>query len=101
MIVYNVTIKVPHDIEKEWLDWQRNVHIPEVMASGKFTSYKFYRLLQQDEEDGKTYIVQYYASSMESYNQYIEQTAPSLRKSFADKWNNQLTLFRTIMEVVN
>ena len=66
MIVYNITIKIEPAIEAEWINWQKLEHIPEVMATGFFTNYKFYRLLDQDEEDGITYIVQYFTPSIEN-----------------------------------
>lgn len=99
MIVYNITIKITPEIETEWVQWQQEEHIPDVMASGRFTDYKFYRLLQGD-EDGITYVVQYFARNMEEYNRYIEQTAPPLRQKALDRWGNQFIAFRTLMQSV-
>ena len=101
MIVYNLSIKIDRSIEKEWLQWQKAEHIPEVMASQQFTDYKFYRLLEQEDPDAVTYIVQYFAASLQHYNTYIEKFAPSLRKKIQDKWGDKFIAFRTIMEVVN
>jgi hypothetical protein len=101
MIVYNITIKISSEIESEWVTWQKEEHIPDVMASGQFTDYKFYRLLQQEEKDGITYIVQYFAASIENYNRYIEQTAPVLRQKALDKWGNKFIAFRTLMQAVD
>lgn len=99
MIVYNVTIKIVSEIESEWVHWQKEEHIPEVMASGYFTDYQFYHLLSE-EDDGHTYIAQYFAKNMDDYNQYIEEIAPLLRKKSFDKWGNQFIAFRTVMKVV-
>lgn len=101
MIVYNITIKILPVIETEWLLWQKQEHIPEIMASGQFYEYKFYRLLEQPETDGITYVVQYFASSMAHYNKYIDEFAPALREKALAKWGHQFIAFRTIMEVVN
>jgi hypothetical protein len=101
MFVYNITIKIVPEIEKEWLEWQRQEHIPDVMASGRFSEYKFYRLLEQEEPDGITYIIQYFSPSLDDYNRYIEDTAPRLRKKALDRWGNKFIAFRTIMEVVH
>ncbi|MBS1758987.1 MAG: DUF4286 family protein [Bacteroidetes bacterium] len=100
MIVYNVTVKITPEIETEWIKWQKEEHIPEVMASGFFTDYQFYRLLH-DEEDGITYIVQYFAKTMSDYDSYAEQKAPELRKKSMDKWGNRFIAFRTVMKVVD
>jgi len=101
MIVYNITIKILPAVETEWLQWQKQEHIPEVMASGQFTEYKFYRLLEQNEPDGITYVVQYFASSIDHYNTYINEFAPALRQKALEKWGNKFIAFRTIMQVVN
>ena len=101
MIVYNITIKIAPAIEEEWVNWQKDEHIPDVMSSGQFTENKFYRLLEQNETDGITYVVQYFASSLENYNQYINDRALQLRQKALDKWGNQFIAFRTVMEVVH
>ncbi|MBT6516091.1 MAG: DUF4286 family protein, partial [Crocinitomicaceae bacterium] len=36
MIVYSVTVKVNQEIEENWLRWMKEVHIPDVMATGFF-----------------------------------------------------------------
>jgi hypothetical protein len=101
MIVYNITIKITPEIEEEWVSWQKNEHIPDVMSSGQFTENKFYRLLEQNESDGITYVVQYFASSLENYNWYMNGMAQQLRQKALDKWGNQFVAFRTVMEVVH
>jgi hypothetical protein len=76
-------------------------HIPEVISSGQFTEHRFYRLLEQDEAEGITYVVQYFAPSLEHYNQYINESAPLLRQKALKKWGDKFIAFRTIMQVVN
>src|SRR5688500_8757154 len=101
MVVYNITIKVEPGIEEEWLRWQKNEHFPDIMASGKFTEYMFYRLLEQDGNDGITYVIQYFSPSWKSYQDYIEQLAPALRQKALEKWGDKFIAFRTVMEVVD
>jgi hypothetical protein len=101
MIVYNITIKINTAIETEWLQWQKQEHIPDVMATGQFTEYKFYRLLEQNEPDGITYIVQYFAPSIDHYNTYIAEFAPAIRQKALERWGDKFIAFRTIMQVVN
>lgn len=101
MIVYNVTNKVHPDAEVEWVSWQKTEHIPDIMSSGMFTEFRFYRLLDQDESDGITYIIQYFARDKENYERYVSEFAPPLRKKALDRWGNKFIAFRTIMQVVN
>lgn len=101
MIVYNLSIKIHAAIETEWVKWQQQEHIPEVMASGCFTEYKFYRLLSQDEEeDSVTFIIQYFSPDMNSYTAYIEKYSPVIRQKAMSKWGNQFIAFRTVMKAV-
>ena len=101
MFIYNVTIKVDHSIHDNWLQWMKEVHIPDVMKTGCFEKHVFIRLLETDETEGLTYAVQYYAISKAQYNRYIDLYAAKLRKDGMDKWGNKFIAFRTLMEVVN
>ena len=100
MLVYNITIRIDPAIEDEWLNWQKEEHIPEVMASGCFTGFRMHRLLETN-EDEPTFVIQYFASSLEDYERYIADTAPLLRKKVLDRWGDKFIAFRTLMEVVH
>ncbi|HVM87243.1 MAG TPA: DUF4286 family protein [Puia sp.] len=98
MIVYNITMKVNRSIVDEWIAWQKNEHVPEIMATKMFDDYKMYHLLEHDDADGVTFAIQYFTSSLERYEQYISSFAPSLREKAFAKWGNQFTGFRTVMK---
>lgn len=100
MIVYNITMKIDPEIKTEWLEWQKSEHIPDVMATGLFTSYNFFHLLNQDETDGITYVIQYFASSIENYDHYIKNFALQLRQKALEKWKDGIVAFRSVMEFV-
>lgn len=100
MIVYNITMKVETAIAEQWIAWQKEEHIPDIMATGLFDSFKFFHLSDQDETEGPTYIVQYFTASKEKYNQYINEHAPALRKKATDRWGSRFVGFRSLMEPV-
>lgn len=101
MIVYNVTVKVDHSIASDWLTWMKQEHIPDIVGTGCFTHSTMYHLFESDDEEGITYVVQYYAKGPSLYNQYIAQYAETMRKKGLDKWGNKFIAFRTVMQVVN
>jgi hypothetical protein len=101
MIVYNITSKVSIGIEKAWLQWQREEHIPEIMQTGLFTEFKIFHLLEQDDLDGSTYTIQYSANSMEDYLNYINLFANTMRQKAFAAWGNQFISFRSLMEVMH
>lgn len=98
MIVYNVSLKVLNDYCAEWVAWMQAEHIPAVMSHGCFTSYQFYRLLDQDETEGQTYVVQYYAATMEDYIMYRDQYAKPLQTETALRFKDKFVAFRTLMQ---
>ena len=100
MIVYNITTKILPHIEEQWLQWQTHEHIPEIMATGLFDAFKKYRLLEQDDTEGITFTIQYFTSSRQRYQQYVDRFAASLRKKAIEKWGDQSIAFRTVMEHV-
>lgn len=100
MILYNITMKVSPSIEDEWIRWQKEEHIPEILSTGLFTGHKFYRLLDQDDTEGKTFAVQYFAKNINDYQEYIDKHAPHLRKKALQRWGEKFISFRTLMETV-
>jgi hypothetical protein len=100
MYLYNVTVKVNWSIQEAWVTWMKEQHIPEVIHTGCFTHSRFFKLLDQDETEGPTYIMQYTATHIDHYNNYINTYADALRKKTFDAWGNQFIAFRTLMEEI-
>lgn len=99
MIIYNVTVNIEDDVHDEWLEWMKKNHIPDVLATGKFTDARLCKLLV-DEQQGITYTVQYSCSSMDEYNDYQANHAPRLQKEHLNKFEGKFVAFRSIMKVV-
>lgn len=101
MILYNITTKISHSIEAAWLQWQREEHIPEIMQTVLFTEYRILRLLEHDDLEGKTYVIQFTASGIENYHRYINEFAETFRQKAFKKWGNQFISFRSLLEVIH
>jgi len=99
MILYNVTAAVDDSIHEDWLEWMKNIHIPKVLASERFTAYKFYKILLNHEE-GTSYSIQYFAESMAELQLYEALHAEALRKEHSDKFGDKVATFRTLLEEV-
>ena len=98
MIVYNVTCKVRWSILDKWMAWQREEHIAAHMATGLFDKHQLFRLLEQDEEEGPTYVIQYFTTSLERYRQFMIEFAPELQRVSQDRWGDGFIAFRTLMQ---
>jgi hypothetical protein len=100
MIVYNVSIKVLVSVENKWLAWMKAEHLPAVMATKCFDSHRFYKLCEQEDPEGTTYVVQYFCESMEQYENYRTAYAPALQQETAKHFAGQFVAFRTLMQEV-
>lgn len=100
MIVYNVTVNVDDDIHLEWLDWMRNVHIPDVLSTGMFIDNRILKLLVEEETGGQSYAIQYTCTDMETFHRYEKEFAPALREDVNKRYGGKFVAFRTLLEVV-
>jgi len=104
MYIYNVSIKVDLSIVEEWTLWMQETHIGEVMATGHFTDYKFCRLLDQDESEGITFVIQYYCDSIKDYldykNNHADRLQTETRKLFQDKYIGYRSVMREIQRPI-
>src|ERR1700738_4856143 len=100
-IIYNVTVKVDPLIADEWLEWLLKIHIPAILETACFTRYQLLKLLDQDENHGPTFAIQYYAASMEKYQHYLSHFASAFRKDSIQRWGDQIVNFRTVLEIMN
>jgi len=100
MIIYNVTVKVEHESADAWVDWMKNEHMGELLATGLFTDCRLCRILEQDEVDGRTYTAQYFCNSLEEYNTYIDKYSLELREKSFKRFGGKFVAFRTVMEIV-
>lgn len=99
-VIYNVTTAVIPSIESEWLQWMKDVHIPEVLGTGCFERHQFVKLIDLEDQEHATYAVQYYAQDKSSYDEYMSRYAVVLRKAVREKWGENAMSFATLMAIV-
>ncbi|MBK0383180.1 DUF4286 family protein [Pedobacter sp. SD-b] len=99
MIIYNVTSIVEENIKDDFLAYMQEIHIPEVMATGKFTTSNLYRLTEPVNE-GTTFCAQYIAEDPEDLKDYRENYAPKLQQDVQQKFGDQVVSFRSVLEKI-
>jgi hypothetical protein len=100
-IIYNVTVKVEKNIADDWLKWLVQDHAPQIIATNCFNKFTALKLLEQDDEEGITYAIQYFTDNMQNYERYIAEFADDFRRESFNKWGQKFFAFRTLMQVVN
>ena len=101
MLLYNVTVTIDLDTHNDWLEWMRNTHIPDVMATGMFISYRMSRLLHHEHEDSEIYSIQYLVKDAESLERYQREFAPALQADHTKRYSGKFATFRTLMQVMD
>ncbi len=101
MILYSVTIIVKKDIEEEWKKWMSQIHLSDVMKTGYFNEYKFYKIsIPAGLPDESTYVVHYKCKNINDYVEYAQKEAHRLREEHALKFPGKFTAARAIMEEI-
>ena len=100
MILYSVTVSIDTDVHTEWLQWMKEVHIPEVMETGCFLDNKILKMLSHEGEGGITYSIQYLSPDQETYDRYQREFAPALQQKHTKRYAGKFAAFRTLLEVV-
>ena len=101
MYIYNVTTNIDGTIQAEWLQWMKEKHIPEMLATGKFSNAKMSQVLINEEMGGITYSVQYTTDSLETLQEYYNEYAPKLRDESLKLFKDKFVAFRTEMKVIS
>lgn len=100
MYLYNVTVNIEKDHADRWLEWMKNEHIPQMLATGKFTHARMCKILAAPQDEHPTYAVQYTAESHEAILKYYREDAPGLRSEVIKHFSDKLIAIRTELEQV-
>ncbi|MBI1183607.1 DUF4286 family protein [bacterium] len=100
MVIYSVTVTVDEAIKEDWVRYMKEQHIPEVIATGCFTGYRFTRVIGTSEEKENSFNVQYFLDSMKEMHRYQVHFAPALQKDHSQKYGDKALAFRTLLEEI-
>lgn len=99
MYIYNLTINIEESVHDQWLEWMKNEHIPEMLATGKFSRALMSRVMVEEEMGGITYSVQYTTDSKATLEKYYKENSKTLREK-SKVFEGKFLVFRTEMQVV-
>ena len=100
MYIYNVTINIEEAVHDEWLVWMKEIHIPEMLTTGKFTQARICKVLVEEEMGGITYSIQYSVDDKETLERYYKEDAEKMRQEGARRFGNNFVAFRTELEII-
>lgn len=101
MYIYNVTINIEESVHVTWLKWMQTKHIPDMMATQKFTAAKLTRVLVEEEMGGITYSIQYTTANKATLDRYYKEDASGLRQEANTLFKGKFVAFRTELEIIS
>ena len=97
MIIYEVKIKIEETVEQEWLQWMRDIHAPDVVATGYAQSFQ---ILKPLEDEPLTYYFQYHFDSKAAFDTYVAECAPALKADVLERYPNRFTASRRLYTII-
>ncbi|MFC4095281.1 DUF4286 family protein [Euzebyella saccharophila] len=101
MYIYNVTTNIEKAVHKEWVEWMKETHIPNILATGKFLNAKMTQVMVEEEMGGVTYSVQYTTVDKQTLEKYLEEDSTHLFQQEQKKFPNKFVSFSTELKVVS
>ena len=93
MLIYEVTATVDASARSEFEKFMAERHIPDVLATGKFTAAFFAG------SDG-IYRVGYHCDSRENLDAYMADHAYRLRSEVAERFPSGIVLSRQVLDII-
>ena len=101
MIVYKVIIQIEKKIEKDWLNWMRDVHIPEIMDLNIFYKSQLFNIINNKEKEFSSFCIEYFCRSEEEYNIYKKKYSKNLQIKHIEKFKGKFNGKRLILSLKN
>ncbi|MCE2894939.1 MAG: DUF4286 family protein [Flammeovirgaceae bacterium] len=100
MFLYNVTVGIDKEIEKDWVAWIKQNYLPAVAATGFFVESKMYRIVTHDDETSVSYSIQLFAHRIEDVVQYLAQHTDTIIETHRQRFKDRHVVFNTLLEEV-
>lgn len=100
MYIIAYSFKVNTEIQAKWLEWVKQVFIPQHLATQLFLDFKLTRVLDRSSEDGQTYSIQFTAQSLGLLQKFSAQYSSTILKEHHQQFAGQYVSFQTVMEVI-
>jgi Domain of unknown function (DUF4286) len=94
MIIYEITTIVRADLVESYEKYMREIHIPDLLATGCFRGAKFTR----SGED--RYRIQYEAHDQNALDEYLNKQAARIRADLLEHFSEGIELSRENWEVL-
>lgn len=100
MIISNITYSIDKNLEQDFLEWMKAVHIPAVMNTMKPKSYKIMRLLTEIENAGATFSLQYTFENLQGFKDFDEEFQDYFNREVHKRYVGNYVFFPSLLEEI-
>ncbi len=101
MIIYNVTTNIHESVHDQWMIWMQHKHIPEMLATGKFTNAKLVRVLVEEEMGGVTYSAQFTTDSLTTLEKFYQEEDAVFQAEAQKLFGKKMLTFKTELQLIS
>ena len=101
MIIYNVTTNIHESVHDQWMIWMQHKHIPEMLATGKFTNAKLVRVLVEEEMGGVTYSAQFTTDSLVTLEKFYQENEAVFQIEGQKLFGEKMLTFKTELQLIS
>jgi len=100
MLIFNTTFHTDNDVHDEYLNYMRQVYIPQSLDSGFLLEPRLARIHAQHEQSGISYSLQFKVKNIDTLNFWLSNGGNNLHEKMVIKFGNKVAGFVTVMEEI-
>lgn len=101
MLIFNTTFHTEEDVHEVYIDFMKQVYIPQAVVSGFLTHPCFARIHPQHEQNGISYSLQFKVKNSDTLDYWMTRDGALLQQTLNQKFGNKVVGFITIMEQID
>lgn len=101
MIIYNTTFHMDRDVVEECLVFLKSTYIPAAASSGFLLKPRLCSIITGDEEEGKSYSLQFHVKNTDTLHYWMEQEGCKLQDKLVNRFGAKVTGFSTLLEEID
>ena len=99
-MLYVVFVAVHNTHREAWMEWMRDQHIPDVLATQCFSSATFVRDVDNDSDTQTSYRIAYRAHSAAAFDRYQAEFGGALREEHIELFGDVTRASRELLPVL-
>ena len=100
MFIYNITFIVEKEIEKDWLDYTKNIFVPDILKNKTIRSAITSKVLVENQPDS-SYSIQFSVDNQQQIDQFINHELPKNLHKINEIFSPRMVFFATRLNIVD